>query len=221
MRTIIVNEKEIDVPTGWNNITFEKFNKFSILINSQKTEEELVEEFAELDEDLRTLEMSLQNVRLNTKLACFWTGLSEQEISMCNIDEVEEILSSMDFLNQSYTPVGLESFKFKGIEYFLPQAGMVKENFGKFIEAEQVEINNKRLEKGDLSALPKQMAILCKRKGEENGLINDVVIAKRAKAFQKIDMATVWDVAFFLTQQESSLMTLSLTYLLQEATQKQ
>ena len=140
---------------------------------------------------------------------------------MCNIDEVEEILSSMDFLNESYVPIAIDKFKFKGIDYFLPQAGLAKENFGKFIEAEQVEINNKRLEKGDLSALPKQMAILCKRKGEENGLINDDVIDKRVKAFQKMDMATIWDVAFFLTQQENLLMNLSLTYLLQEATQKQ
>ena len=220
MITITVNDKDIDVPSSWNNITFEKFNKFSKLINSQKTEEEFIEQFSELDEEVRTLQMSLENIKLNTKLACFWTGLSEQEISMCEIETVEEILSSISFLNESYAPVGIDSFKFKGIEYFLPKAGLVKENFGTFIEAEQVEINNKSLEKGDLSALPKQMAILCKRKGEENGLINDEVIEKRVKAFQKMDMATIWDVAFFLTQQESSLMTLSLTYLLQEGTLK-
>lgn len=221
MKTILINEKEIDVPSSWNNITFEKFNRFSKLISSQSNEEELNEKYAELDEDVRTLQVSLDNVKLNTKLACFWSGLPEEEISMCNIDEVEEILSSMDFLNESYIPIAIDKFKFKGIDYFLPQAGLAKENFGKFIEAEQVEINNKRLEKGDLSALPRQMAILCKRKGEENGLINDDVIDKRVKAFQKIDMATIWDVAFFLTQQESLLMNLSLTYLLQEATQKQ
>ena len=98
---------------------------------------------------------------------------------------------------------------------------MVEENFGTFIEAEQVEINNKRLEKGDLSALPKQIAILCKKKGEEKGIINESVIKKRANAFKKMDMATIWDVGFFLTQHESSLMSLSLTYLLQEGMEKQ
>lgn len=221
MKTITVNEKEIDIPTSWNNITFEKFNKFSVLINSQRTEEEFNEAFDGLDDDIRSLEWSLENVRLNTKLACFWTGLSEEEISLCNIDEVEMILSSMDFMNESYAPIAVDKFKFKGIEYFLPEAGMAKENFGTFIEAEQVEINNKKLKKGDLSVLPKQMAILCKRKGEDRGLINDEVVSKRANSFKKLDMATIWDVAFFLTQQESLLMTLSLTYLLQEATQKQ
>ena len=98
---------------------------------------------------------------------------------------------------------------------------MEGENFGTFIEAEQAEINNKRLEKGDLSALPRQMAILCKREGEARGLINEETIKKRTKAFQKIDMATIWDVGFFLSQHESALMSLFLTYLRQEATAKQ
>lgn len=221
MKTIVVNDKEIEVPTSWSNITFEKFNEFSKLINSQKTEEEYEEEFAGLDDDLKSLQMSLENVKMNTKLACFWTGLSEDEISLCDMEKVEEILTSMEFLNESYTPVALSSFKFKGSEYFLPEPGLKKENFGTFIEAEQVEINNKRLEKGDLSALPRQMAILCKKKGEEKGLVNDALIEKRVKAFQKIDMATVWDVAFFLSQHENSLMILFLTYLRQEGMQKQ
>ena len=220
MKTITINEKDIDVPTSWNNITFNKFNKFSVLINSQRTEEEFSKDYEELEEDIRSLEWSLENVRLNTKLACFWTGLTEEEVSLCNIDEVEGILSSMDFMNESYTPISVDKFKFKGLEYFLPQPGMVKENFGTFIEAEQVEINNKKLKKGDLSVLPKQIAILCKREGEKRGLINDEIIDKRANSFKNLDMATIWDVAFFLTQQENKLMTLSLTYLLQTETPK-
>tara|TARA_R110000744_G_scaffold181772_1_gene300944 strand:- start:2013 stop:2678 length:666 start_codon:yes stop_codon:yes gene_type:complete len=220
MKTITINEKDIDVPTSWNNITFNKFNKFSVLINSQRTEEEFSKDYEELEEDIRSLEWSLENVRLNTKLACFWTGLTEEEVSLCNIDEVEGILSSMDFMNESYTPIAVDKFEFKGFEYFLPQPGMVKENFGTFIEAEQVEINNKKLKKGDLSVLPKQIAILCKREGEKRGLINDEIIDKRANSFKNLDMATIWDVAFFLTQQENKLMTLSLTYLLQTETPK-
>ncbi len=221
MKTIIVNDKEIDVPTGWDNIRFDRFNEFSKLVNSQKTQEEFNEENSHLDEYIRELEWSLENVRMNTKLACFWTGLPEEEISMCNIETIEEVLKSMDFMNESYVPIAIEKFKFKGFEYFLPKPGMKGENFGTYIETEQVEINNKRLEKGDLSVLPKQIAILCKRKGEEKGLVNDEVVKKRAAAFQKLDMATIWDVGFFLTQHESSLMTLFLTSLIQEQTEKQ
>lgn len=221
MKTIVINDKEIDVPTSWNNITFEKFNEFSKLVNSQMTEEEFYSEKEDLDDDLKSLEWSLYNIKLNTTLACFWSGLSEEEVSMCNIEQVEEILSSMEFLNTGYEPVAVDNFKFRGVKYNLPKPDLRGENFGTFIEAEQVEINNKRLKKGDLSALPRQMAILCKKDGEMPGLINDALITKREKAFRKLDMATIWDVGFFLSQHESSLMTLLLIYLRQEGMEKQ
>ncbi len=221
MRTIVINDKEIDIPTGWNNVTFEKFNEFTKIVKSQKSLEELEEEFADTDETIKELQISLANIQMNTKLACFWTGLSEQEIAMCNIEEVEEVISSMSFLNESYTPIPLDSFKFKGIEYFLPKGGFEGENFGTFIEAEQIELNNKKLEKGVLDVLPRQIALLCKKKGEKRGLVNDALIDKREKSFRQLDMATIWDVGFFLTQQESKLMTLFLTYLQEEVMPKQ
>ena len=93
--------------------------------------------------------------------------------------------------------------------------------FGTYIEAEQVEINNKHLNNGNLEVLPKQIAILCKKEGEKPGLINDNVVANREKLFMRLDMATIWDVAFFLFRQESSLMTVFLTYLQREGMQKE
>tara|TARA_B100001094_G_C18055641_1_gene732335 strand:- start:43 stop:729 length:687 start_codon:yes stop_codon:yes gene_type:complete len=221
MKTIVISDKEIDIPTAWNNITFEKFNEFTKLVKSQKSLEELEEELVEVDESIKELQISLANIQMNTKLACFWTGLSEHEIAMCNIDEVEDVIASMSFLNEAYSPIALDSFKFQGTEYFLPKGGFEGENFGTFIEAEQIELNNKKLEKGVLDVLPRQIALLCKKKGEKRGLVNDALIDKREKKFKKLDMATIWDVGFFLTQHESSLMMLFLTSLRQEEMQKQ
>lgn len=220
MKTITINEKEVEIPTGWENITFEKFNSFSKLINSQITQEEWNKENEDMDEEVKSLEWSLHNIRLNTKLACFWSGLSEEEISLANIDDVEEVLKSMEFINNTYVPIPIDYFRFNDVKYLLPNKGMQGENFGTFIEAEQVEINNKKLEKGDLSGLPKQIAILCRAEGEERGLIDDKLIEQRVQVFQKLDMATIWDVGFFLTQQENSLMTVFLTYLRQEGMEK-
>ena len=220
MKTIIVNEKEVEIPTGWENITFEKFNAFSKLVSSQITQEEWNEQNKDMDDDVKDLEWSLYNIKLNTKLACFWSGLTEEEISLANIEDVEKILKSMEFINNTYVPIPIEYFKFNDVKYLLPNKGMQGENFGTFIEAEQVEINNKKLEKGDLSGLPKQIAILCRAEGEERGLIDDKLIEKRVQIFQKLDMATIWDVGFFLTQQENSLMTIFLTYLRQEGMEK-
>ena len=71
MKTIVINEKTIEVPTGWDNIRFDKFNEFSKLINTQKTEEEFNKENEDLDVEVLALEWSMYNIMLNTKLACF------------------------------------------------------------------------------------------------------------------------------------------------------
>ena len=82
---------------------------------------------------------------------------------------------------------------------------MEKQTFGQYVEAEQLEINNAKLDKGRIEVMPEQVAILCKKEGEK--YINDDEVDKRAIMFKELDMATVWDVAFFLTRHESLLMT--------------
>jgi len=59
--------------------------------------------------------------------------------------------------------------------------------------------------------MPRQVAILCKKEGDKERL-NDDEIDRRAKLFEGLDMATIWDVAFFLNKLEQGLMTSFLTY---------
>tara|TARA_R110001632_G_scaffold105752_2_gene215287 strand:- start:7879 stop:8583 length:705 start_codon:yes stop_codon:yes gene_type:complete len=220
MKNITINEVEIQIPTSWLDVTFEKFQGFNEITKLQPTSEEVDEMFAESTDELRVLELSLLNINQNTKLACYWTGLSEEEISVCGLDEIEEILNSVSFLNEPYNPIALDKFTFKNDVYYLPEPGMATENFGTFIEAEQIELHNKKLETGDLTVLTKQVAILCKQKGDKRGLVNDALIDKRAEEFKELDMATIWDVGFFLTIHENSLMKLFLTSAHQAETQK-
>ena len=221
MNKIEINDNVIEVPNSWLEITFEQFIRFTKLVNGQKTEKELMEEYEDLDESIKSLQISIENVNFNTKVACFWSGLTEEEIALCEIDQVEQIIKSVDFLNEKYQPIALDKFKFEGETYYLPNKGMREQNFGTYIEAEQVELNNKRIENGNLDFLPRQIAILCKREGEKPGLIDEAHIKEREKIFNRLDMATVWDVAFFLQQHEARLMTLFLTYLQTEGTEKQ
>lgn len=221
MNTIIINEKEIELPNSWFDVSFNDFLAFTKLVNSQKTEEELNDIYKDETEEVRALQISLENINFNTRVACFWTGLSEEEISLCSLDEVEQVMKEMHFLNEQYHPISLDKFTFKDVTYYLPKQYMEGENFGTYIEAEQVEINNKKIEEGNLEILPKQMAILCKEEGEKPGLVDDDAVAKKEALFREVDMATVWDVAFFLFKHESTLMTVFLTSLQKEGTLKQ
>lgn len=221
MVTITINEKDIDIPSNWADITFEQFLGFSKLAKSQKTEEELEQKYEDLDEELKSLQITMDNIKFNTKLACYFTDMTEDEIAMCDMEKVEEILKCISFLQAEYQPINIKSFKVGDEEFILPLPGMVKENFGTYIEAEQIELNNRKLEAGIIEVLPRQVAILCRKKGEKRGLIDDDLIDKREKLFHKLDMATVWDVGFFLLRQEQLLMTSFLTSLKEEKTTRQ
>jgi hypothetical protein len=221
MTTIIINEKEVDLPDSWLDVTFNDFLGFSKIVKAQKSEEEIKELYKGDTEEVQTLQLSLANINFNTKIVCFWTKLSEQEIAMCSLEQVEGMMKGMAFLNEQYIPIALNQFSFRGVTYYLPSPNMEGENFGTYIEAEQVELNNTQLENGHLDILPKQMALLCREKGEIKGLIDDEVVEKRAAIFREIDMATVWDVSFFLFRHESILMNDFLTYLQKEGMQKQ
>ena len=220
MKTIKINESEIKLPTSWVDVTFEQFVGFNNIVKTQPTQEEIDEMFSEDTDEIRQLELSLININQNTKLACYWTGLSEEEISLCGLEDIETIISSVGFLSEQYIPIALDKFTFKNDIYYLPKPGMATENFGTFIEAEQVELHNKKLETGDLTVLTKQVAILCKQKDDKRGLIDDDLVERRAKEFEQLDMATIWDVGFFLMQHEKALMKISLTSQVQEEIQK-
>ena len=220
MKSIKLGEKNIEIPSGWVDVPFKKFNEFTKILKSLSTDEEFEKKYSDLDKDIRDLQISLEHVKFNTRVVAFWTGLTEEEISVCELEEVDNALKEMSFLNETYEPIALSKFTINNETYYMPEVGMADDNFGTYIEAEQVEIHNQRLEKGDLSVIPKQAAIIAKKKGEKRGLINDKLVHKRAKIFENLDMATIWDIGFFLAKQEKRLMGNFLTYLKQGGMQR-
>ena len=205
MITVELNGNEVKIPNSWTEITFKQFLNFYNLTKTFKSKEDLEEEFKDKG-DTKDLYMSLDSLKCNTKMVSFWTGVSEDEIAMCDLDEVADILKELTFLNQSYTPLHIDSFVFKGDKYILPEVGMAKSTFGDYIQSEQLELNNVHLENGRIEVMPEQVAILCKKEGEK-GNLDDDEIDKRKVLFEELDMATIWDVGFFLTRHESLLMT--------------
>ena len=92
---------------------------------------------------------------------------------------------------------------------------MAKSSFGRYVEAEQLELQTKLLKNGRLEIMPRQVAILCKKEGEIEKL-NDDIIDQRAILFRKLDMAAILDIGFFLTKLEQKL---TLTFLISQADQ--
>ena len=219
MKTLKLNEKDVKIPENWAEVPFSKFLEFNNLSKTFKTKEEMEEEYKG-DKETKEYKITLDNLKANTKVASFWTGLTEDDISMCNIDSINEMMEDLNFMTQTYNPININSFKFKDEEYFVPETGMRKSTFGDYIEAEQVEINNKELEDGKLESLPMQTAILCKKKEELGTNLSEDTVMERAELFKGLDMATIWDVGFFLTKHEQRLLSSTLMYLKQEKQQQ-
>ena len=200
MDTLIVNEQEIDIPQGWEDVTFDKFLNFHKLLKTILDNEK---------EEVDDIEKTLRNLKDNTRILSFWTELTEEEISMWEMEDAQTVMAKLNFTQDNYTPISIGSFTIGEETFHLPEEFMTKSSFGRYIEAEQLEMQQNLIEKGNLDYLPKQIAILAKKEGEEEKL-NDDLIDERAEKFKQLDMATVWDVGFFLQKLEQKYMLHSL-----------
>jgi len=200
MESYIINEKTIELPTSWVDCSFEKFLKFSTLSNSLSEREG-----REIVTDADEWQQTLDDLKDNTKILSFWCNMPESEISLMDLDVASDIMSKLSFIGEAYMPISIDSFTIGDEKFYLPKELMAKTSFGRYIEAEQLEIQANMLKEGVLEVLPRQVAILCKKEGEEDKLDDDL-IDRRAKQFEKLDMATIWDVGFFLGKLEQRLM---------------
>ena len=210
-----LNDNIIELPDTWMEVNFQQFTGFTKLIQSFVEREQ-----ANKGDEGKEWENALLDLKDNTQILCYWSKLTEEQISMLDIDVAAKLMNHLTFLNETYMPIHIESFVIEEQKFYLPQEFMQKSSFGRYIEAEQLELHSNMLDKGNLDILPRQVAILCKKEGEDEK-IDDAIIDKRAEMFKKLDMATIWDVAFFLNKLEQRLVISSLTLQEVEVMQKQ
>ena len=204
MIEVKVGDKEINIPSSWVDVTFERFLGFSKICETFEDRDD-----TENKQEDRSLENALKDLEDNTKILSYWCNLSETEVSMMEMKDAEYIMKPLSYLNEEYVPIPIDSFTIGDEKFFLPEEFMAKSSFGRYIEAEQLELQTKLLKQGRIEIMPRQIAILCKKEGEEEKL-DDNLIDKRAELFKKLDMATIWDVGFFLTKLEQKLTICSL-----------
>ena len=113
----------------------------------------------------------------------------------------------MNFLKEpEYNKI--DSFTFKKKKYYLPKSKvdyfgneieMAEASFGEVVEAMQIQEMDKSFQENNFKVLPYQIAMLCRRKGED---YNDQIVKERAEVFKELPMDVVWQVAFFLIRQK-------------------
>jgi len=114
-----------------------------------------------------------------------------------------------------YEPKDVTGFKFKGVEYLLPEdlvvngerVPMGRAEVIEFTEAADLQVASQGLGKGRLEYAANIISILCRPEGEK---YDEMRCLERATEFTDLTMDVIWDVFFSLTKQSVISMQRSL-----------
>jgi len=214
--TIRLKENEewvdFDVPTEWKDISVSYWAQLTAIISGHQKESELKnnhykEKFKgekDIEKMLADIEF-IDDIKLNRDIFCFLSGLSKEDMKRVDMEKVTQVINTIGVLTQEYVPKGVRSFDFEGETYNFPSEFLKENTYGDFIESTQLDMSIDNMKNGRYDVLPEQMAILCRRVGEE---YDEDLIAEKTEKFKELKMDTVLEFAFFLTSQSSRLQTI-------------
>lgn len=195
MIQIKIQEDTYDIPTEWKDMTVEYWCGLYSIINQYNKRDE---EGNIIEED----HSQVQILKMNRDIFMYLTGLAQSEMEKLDIDSVNAAITAFSGALEEYKPQGIDRFEFEDETYFFPKEFLKRNTFGDYIESTHLESTIKIMKHGRFDVLPEQMAILCRKAGEE---YDDDVIPSKTDSFKKLTMDLVWEFSFFLTMQSVKL----------------
>ena len=195
MIEIKIQNDSYDIPTEWRDMTLRYWCGLYAVINK----------YNERDEDGNLIEVEhsdVQTLKINRDIFMYLTGLKESQMQELDIQSVTDAVNVFSGAVTEYKPLGVDRFEQDGETYYFPKEFLKRNTFGDYIEATHLESTVKIMKHGRFDILPEQMAILCRKAGEE---YDDDVIPAKTEKFKELTMDIVWEFAFFLTQQSVRL----------------
>ena len=195
MVEIKIQDKSYDIPTEWKDITLRYWCGLYSIIN----------QYNKRDDEGNVIEAEHSEVELlkmNRDIFIYLTGVSHSEMNMLDVDSVNNAVAIFSQTLEEYKPKGIDKFEFEGEEYLFPKEFLRRNTFGDYIESTHLESTIEIMKHGRFDVLPEQMAILCRRVGEE---YDDDAIPAKTEKFKELTMDFVWEFSFFLTMQSVKL----------------
>ena len=187
MVEIKIENNSYDIPTEWKDITLRYWCGLYYIISQYNKKDEngevIVEEHSEL-----------QLLKMNRDIFMYLTGLNQDEMSRLDVDSVNQAVATFSSLLEEYKPKGIEKFEFEGEEYLFPKEFLKRNTFGDYIESTHLDSTIEIMKNGRFDVLPEQMAILCRRVGEE---YDDDAIPAKTEKFKELSMDFVWEFSIF------------------------
>ena len=195
MIQIKIQEDSYDIPTEWKDMTVEYWCGLYSIIN----------QYNRRDEEGNVIEeehSQVQSLKMNRDIFMYLTGLKQVDMEKLDVESVTAAITAFSGVLEEYKPEGIDRFEFEGETYFFPKEFLKRNTFGDYIESTHLESTIKIMKHGRFDVLPEQMAILCRKAGEE---YDDDVIPSKTDSFKKLTMDIVWEFSFFLTMQSVKL----------------
>ena len=211
---VVGQDKTFKIPEKWSEIKLQDYALFIDGIN--KLQDKLKQDDKE---NCGLYELILSYREYFNEIFEAFTKVDSKIIEHIKAEDMFTIYNyMMDFLNEPEKK-DIKSFRFKNKTYYLPSSKvdyfgneikMAEATFGEVLEAMQVQELDKSFTDNKYKALPYQIAILCRPKGEA---YDDQKVAARAKLFQDLNMEIVWKIAFFLMRRKLKSLKATLQYL--------
>ena len=195
MVEIKIQDETYSIPTEWKDITLNWWCGLYTIINKYNEKDE---EGNVIDKEHSEVEL----LKMNRDIFIYLTGINEKMMTQLDIESVNSAVETVAQLLQDYKPQGIDRFEFEGETYFFPKEFLKRNTFGDYIESTHLESTIKIMKHGRFDVLPEQMAILCRKGGEE---YDDDIIPSKTDRFKELTMDIVWEFSFFLTMQSVKL----------------
>ena len=203
MVEIKIQDRSYEIPTEWKDITLRYWCGLYAIINQYNKRDEN----GEIVEAEHT---EVELLKMNRDIFVYLTGLTANEMNMLDVDSVNAAVATFSQTLEEYKPKGIEKFEFEGDEYLFPKEFLRRNTFGDYIESTHLESTIEIMKHGRFDVLPEQMAILCRKAGEE---YDDDAIPAKTERFKELTMDYVWEFSFFLTMQSVKLTRTFQTFL--------
>ena len=195
MVEIKIQDKSYEIPTEWKDITLRYWCGLYAIINQYNKRDEN-------GEIIEAEHSQVELLKMNRDIFIYLTGLTADEMNMLDADSVNAAVATFSQTLEEYKPKGIEKFEFEGDEYLFPKEFLRRNTFGDYIESTHLESTIQIMKHGRFDVLPEQMAILCRKAGEE---YDDDAIPAKTERFKELTMDYVWEFSFFLTMQSVKL----------------
>jgi hypothetical protein len=212
--------KTINIPTDWEDMTLnywcgihriiQKYNKKQYFEEEDKEKKELDDAYTKsLKEANLDFLKEKDLINMNKEVFQYVAQISDEDIENVDMNAATKVLTAMEVFQDEFKPKGLDGFVFEGEKYYFPTDQMTGNTFEDYIESTQIEMNVEAMANGNYDVFPQQMAILCRKLGEE---YDEELIKEKTEKFRELKMDLVLEFSFFLTTQSQKLVSVLQMY---------